>query len=71
MYVDGYMDGYTVNHENGKILDNNDTNLKWISNRDNIRHSIDNGLSPSRKSQLKLNDVDKICYYYLLRIWKI
>ena len=62
MYVEGYEEGHTVNHEDGNILNNAYSNLKWISNLDNIRHSIDNGLSPSRKAQLSIEDVDKICY---------
>ena len=48
-WVDGYMDGLTVNHKNGDPLDNRAENLEWLSHGDNIRHGFANGLYPQAK----------------------
>lgn len=51
----------TVNHLDGDILNNNDYNLEWSTNYDNIRHSIDNKLSNHRSKCLSLDTVHNIC----------
>ena len=46
----------TVNHKDGNRLNNNINNLEWLSLADNIRHGFDNGLYPSRKIELLINN---------------
>ena len=47
-WVEGYQDGYTVNHIDGNPLNNQADNLEWLSIADNIRHGYKNGLLPTK-----------------------
>ena len=44
MFVNGYKSGFVVNHRDGDKFNNNFENLEWISQQDNIIHSVETGL---------------------------
>lgn len=44
MFVDGYEDGLFVNHKDGNKLNNEFTNLEWVTNKENSQHASQNGL---------------------------
>lgn len=43
-WVDGYKDGFTVNHIDGDTTNNSVSNLEWVSLGDNIRKGFETGL---------------------------
>ena len=43
-WCDGYFEGATVNHIDGKPLNNNAENLEWVSHAENIRKGFKDGL---------------------------
>jgi len=53
-----------VNHLDGDKLNNNDWNLKWATNKENIRHAVETGLTPRGercwKAKLKTSDILEI-----------
>ena len=49
----------TVNHINGKTLDNGVTNLEVVSHRENVLHAIQNGLYCSGERWYKARDIQK------------
>jgi len=44
-FVDGYVEGLTVNHKDCNKLNNNYNNLEWMSLIDNYKHGITNNCS--------------------------
>lgn len=43
-WVDGYKNGFTVNHIDGNSENNNISNLEWVSLAENINKGFDDGL---------------------------
>lgn len=60
------VEGLTVNHKDGNKLNNDHTNLEWLSNSDNMKHAHSTGLiqqngEDNHSSKLTEDDVLKIC----------
>ena len=45
-FCDGYEEGKVVNHKDGNKLNNHADNLEWVTQRENIIHSVSMGLQP-------------------------
>ena len=60
-WVDGYVEGLTVNHIDGNYLNNRVDNLEWLSIGDNIREGFKTGLY--KKSQISIRLVDENDFY--------
>lgn len=45
-FVDGYKDGYLVNHIDGNKTNNKSTNLEWVNASENMQHAQNTGLLP-------------------------
>lgn len=61
-FCEGYEESLQVNHKDGIKTNNIFTNLEWVNNKNNIRHSYRLGLRKSshRKPKIPLEDRDLI-----------
>lgn len=60
-FCDGYEQSLTVNHKDGNKLNNNPSNLEWITREDNTKHQWEIGLVNIRGEKHpshKINDSD-------------
>ena len=65
-WCDGYRDDLTVNHIDGKPLNNIPDNLEWISRRENIRKGYETGLYDNARRKCVLKDREKERTYVLV-----
>ena len=42
LFVDGYQNGFEINHKDFDRTNNHCKNLEWVSHQDNIQYSLDN-----------------------------
>lgn len=53
-WVEGYAPGLTVNHIDGNPLNNNSTNLEWITLSENIKKGYEDGLFSDCQHSIQL-----------------
>ncbi len=59
MFVKGYEKGLTVNHKDGNKINNNSSNLEWVTQKENMQHAADNNLlNIIKKKPVKQIDKD-------------
>lgn len=58
MFVDGYKDGLRVNHIDGNKLNNDSSNLEWVTYSENSQHAAKMGLFiPVNRKPVKQIDI--------------
>lgn len=57
--------GYTINHKDGNKLNNNVSNLEYITREENFKHALDNGLKINLGYFITIDEAsDLIEFYY-------
>lgn len=51
--ADSYKDGLVINHRDGNKQNNFSTNLEWVTQSENVKHSVENNLTPKGLSTYK------------------
>lgn len=59
----GYSEGLTVNHINGKTLDNRSDNLEWVTGDENVRKGRETGLFPDQVQVILKNADGEHAFY--------
>lgn len=59
-YVDGFKDGLVVNHKDGNKLNNNSSNLEWVTRSENIKHAYKNGLVKDKAIKIICNETGEV-----------
>lgn len=49
-----------VNHKNGKVLENQESNLEWVTRSENLEHAVENGLITTGNVKLTQHEVSEI-----------
>lgn len=52
LFVDGYKDGYVIDHIDGDKTNNNASNLEWVSRSENTRRAFKLGLKEKKKKDM-------------------
>ena len=59
-WCDGYEDGLTVNHIDGNYMNNNASNLEWVTRKENVQKGFANGLFEANMKKCELITDNKV-----------
>lgn len=59
-WVGGYQEGLTVNHIDGNPMNNNKSNLEWLTHADNVRKAVETGLFAALQHPVTLRLGDNV-----------
>ena len=52
-HADTFSEGLVINHKDGNKQNNFETNLEWVTQSDNVKHSYENNLQPKQVNTYK------------------